>query len=515
MSERGDVPTRAAAAVRSNAAALPLVVGLGLAGTTVVANVLTTVELAAFLVVLSIRGTVQFITDMGSGTASARAFARLEHAGAKHPALALYARLGLIRIVLILVLLGAVLTFPQPLHDALGDDLDTETAVTLVLAMVGIEVFASLGFYTLTGLLRHDLVNRIAIAQAIVQPLTIIALVAAGFGLTGALVGLLVGSLLRGLALHICAFQALQAIQSDDPAGAADADPERLTPTAVAAGAGKLASFAHSRQLISLKAASVAPAGQFVLFALAYDLTHQALTPVVNPVGSVLGPSLATVGDADRSAGIASTAIRVLLLGTVGVAAAFTLAIGFVDDAVFGPQFADMDLYVLILAPAVAIELALTVPMTAVMLASDPWLRAYRTIKLATLAAAGVYFAVGLSDLLLVLALMAAIRLASALALAIVYHRRQPLRLPGAWLAGLALTAAAAGAIGWGLGTAVGGGIAGGIAGTAALGLVYLAGLRFAGLVYVEDLATFGRVLPGSQERLGRLFAARSIAAAV
>lgn len=192
MTDR-EVGTRAISAIRSNALALPLIAGLGFAGTALVANLLTTAELAAYLVVLSIRGTVQFLTDMGTGAASSRAFARLDHAGAPKPAMQLYLRLGGLRLLASAVLVVAILLFPKPLHATVGHDLATPAAMALILAMVAIEVFASLGFYTLAGLLRHSTVNRVFVAQGLIQPVSIIVLVSAGFGLTGAVLGLLVG----------------------------------------------------------------------------------------------------------------------------------------------------------------------------------------------------------------------------------------------------------------------------------------------------------------------------------
>ncbi|MDO9355013.1 MAG: hypothetical protein Q7T55_15045, partial [Solirubrobacteraceae bacterium] len=84
---------RAASAVRSNAVAMPVVLVLGLVGTALVAHTLTTAPLASYLVILAARGTIQFLTDLGSGTATSRAIATMEKCGAGRAALRLYVRL--------------------------------------------------------------------------------------------------------------------------------------------------------------------------------------------------------------------------------------------------------------------------------------------------------------------------------------------------------------------------------------------------------------------------------------
>jgi hypothetical protein len=509
------VAGRAAAAVRSNTFALPIVLVLGLIGTTLVAHTLATAALASYLVILAARGTIQFLTDLGSGTATSRAIATMEKTGAGPAALRLYLRLFALRVALILIGVALVAFAPDRAQGLLGEEV-SDFALALIVVMLASEILASLGYYTLAGLLRHQQANRIAIAQGVIQPSVVVVLVAAGFGLTGAVVGLTIASVSRSVALHVLAYRALRGMADDaqhNADGVAGGLPGALLPTAVAASIGKFASFAHSRQGLSLVAASAAPPHVFIIFALGYDITHQVLTPIGTPVSTVMGPALSSVGDERRSVAAVGTATRLMLLAAFGAAGCFVIGLAYGDGTIFGSRFHGLDPYIAILAPAVAFELAVAIPLASAMLSHDRWLRAYRRIKVVTLAGVGLYFVVGVTDLVLVLAVMAAVRAASALAMAVVYQRGTSTTVVAlGWYGRLAFSAGISTAAGVGAGALLGG-LPGGIVGAAVYAASYVLLVRTLGLVLVPDIAVLGRVAPGAQARLERLLAARTIAA--
>lgn len=507
---------RAASAVRSNALAMPIVLVLGLVGTALVAHSLTAEALAAYLVILAARGTIQFLTDLGSGTATARAIATMEERGAGRAALRVYQRLFTLRACIVAIGVAAVVAMPNFARDLLNDEV-TDTALVLIVIMLAAEVMASLGFYALAGLLQHQRANGIAIAQGILQPTLVVVLVSAGFGLTGAVIALAVASVMRCVALHVFGYRALRRLARERPGDDASADeplaePLALMPTAVASSVGKFAAFAHSRQGLSLLAVSAVEPKAFILFALGYDLTHQVLTPIGTPVSTVMGPALSSLGDEDRSAAAVGTSIRIMLLAAFGAAGCFVIGLAFADGTLFGSKFTGLDPYILILAPAVAIEMAMAIPLASAMLSHDRWLPTYRRIKLVTLAAVVIYVVVGLEDILLVLAIMATVRAASAIAMAVAYSRgteRQVvaaswyLRIVGAIVISGALGSLAAEAIG---------GLVGGIVGALVYAVAYFVCIRQLGLVLERDLAVVGRVAPGVQERAARVLAARPTA---
>jgi O-antigen/teichoic acid export membrane protein len=74
---------RIAQAVRSNAVMFPLIGAVGFAANIAVARSLSTALFALYAAAVAVRGTLQFLADLGTGQASSRAFADLERFGGR------------------------------------------------------------------------------------------------------------------------------------------------------------------------------------------------------------------------------------------------------------------------------------------------------------------------------------------------------------------------------------------------------------------------------------------------
>src|SRR3954462_789305 len=149
------VTARAAAATRSNVLYLPAIAALGLLGTLVVARELPTSQFVVFAVVLAVRNTAQFLADVGSGSASTRAFARIEQRGDRPGAVRLYGRLLGYRVATAALFLAFALAFPDELRRLVGPDAGDADLLWIVVGIVNLEILAVLGSYVVTGLLRH------------------------------------------------------------------------------------------------------------------------------------------------------------------------------------------------------------------------------------------------------------------------------------------------------------------------------------------------------------------------
>src|SRR5215207_4423297 len=97
MVEAEPIGERATAAARSNLALSPLIGLAGLLSSIVVVRALAPDLFALYALAIALRGTVQFLADMGTGAASTRLFAELQQRGARAQALQVYSRLAAVR----------------------------------------------------------------------------------------------------------------------------------------------------------------------------------------------------------------------------------------------------------------------------------------------------------------------------------------------------------------------------------------------------------------------------------
>lgn len=434
-----DAIERGKDAARSNLLTAPLLAAAGFIASIAVVRALAPEDFAIYAVVLAFRGTAQFAGDFGTGAAATRLFAELQSRGASRQAKLAYARLGGLRLAIGAVFVVAVTVFHDAFGEALGLRADERSLVPL-LAVIGlVEVTSSLGYYILAGTLRHRWINRIAVSTTTLQPVLVIAAAAAGLGLSGIVAGVLVGSVARAVAFHAGAFISISRIGAGRSAGAGMA--RAYMRTASGSIAGKIAAWVHSRQLVTLLAISAVDRVQVAVFALAYDLIHQVFGAISAPFYSLLLPMQSSLAaEEERGRQMFLMATRVLALIILPTAAILVVLFPPLVSVLFGNDYADASVFGTIFIPAYAVEVVLSGPATALMLADDRLIAPYRRIKLLTLAAGLAYVMLTGTSLVVVAIVMMSVRLASALALTVAIRRKLGFSGVGPWVRPLLVT---------------------------------------------------------------------------
>lgn len=433
---------RAAGAGRSNLAMAPVLLLAGFAATVVVARALGPADFAVFAAAIAFRGLMGFIGDLGSGTAATRLFAQLLAAGAAAQARTVYKRLLLLRLAVVAALI-ALMTIAHDrvaeLAGLLGPERDLIALFTLIAAF---EVTATLGTSVLIGLFKHSAVNHLTLVSTFSQPTIIVVAVAFGFGMSGVVSGIVVGSAVRSLGANGLALLALgRTADSGRRIAKVARSYMRVASSAVV---GKLAAVLHQRQILTFVALSAFGRAEVAAFALAYDFALQALNAIASPIYSLLLPGLTAVKD-DRARTQRGFALvtRVLAL-TIGVpAVALAVLFGALVPTVFGTAYEDAVPYGVVFLLLFGLEVILSGPATAVMLADERLGRAYRITKSVTIAGAVLYLPLLAWSLHAVAVGMMVIRVASAIALHVVIARGTGMRVDGHWIRSSVLVLAA------------------------------------------------------------------------
>ena len=436
---------RAAAAGRSNSVMAPLLLLTGLATTVIVARTLTTAEFAFYAAVIALRSLVGYLGDLGTGAAASQTFAQLQARGAGQQARRLFSRLLLLRLPLLALVAIVLLAFPDAVGSALSLAPDERALLPLLAAIAAVEILGPLGAYVLLGTFQHAQRNRVALVAAIAQPAAIVAAGLLHAGLRGIVVAVLLGSLLRCGGFLITAVQAIRMIAHSGPpiAGLAGT----YLRVAGASVLGKLAAVLHQRQVLTFVGLSAFGRVDLAAFALAYDFAQQALTAAATPVLSLLTPSLSAVsGDRAVTERAYRFLTRLLSIVVLPLACALTAVVPTLMPAVFGASFEHAVLYGLIFLPAFALEIVLLGPATALMLADNELLPAYRRVKYWTIAAAILYLPVIAWSLLAAAVLMMTVRVLSAIWMQLLVRHHTGMSAFDGWLAPVVATAAAAGA---------------------------------------------------------------------
>jgi hypothetical protein len=195
---------------------------------------------------------------------------------------------------------------------------------------------------------------------------------------------------------------------------------------------------------------------QVSVFSATYDWVHQLLAVVSGPVNSLLLPVFSARRNdetftrsffqlATRGLALVVFPVAALLLAVFPSMAAAILPSAYAADQTEATRFG------MIFIPAVALEVVLAAPATALMLADERLSSAYRAVKLGTALLVVVYFATAGINLLVVAAFMMGTRIASTFALHVALQKRARLHIDIGWfmralLAG-ALTATATAAV--------------------------------------------------------------------
>jgi len=397
--------------------------------------------------------------------------------------------------VAVIVALGLIVVLaPGAVADVLSLHGD-EHYVLVYIALVGAcEIAAALGFNVLFGLFRHPDVNRVLLIQSIGQPVLVIAAAAAGLGLSGILGGVLAGSALKAIVLNVTAYRAVHAIEET---GAAPKMASTYTKVAGSALAGKISGWLHSRQIVTVIAMSAVSRPAVAVFSLAYDVVHQVLILASTPFYNLLIATFASTGRQEISdRRLLRLVTRGLALIALGLAAVLLATFTSLSAALFGSDYSHTVRYALIIVPALALEVTLSGPATALMTAREPMVAPYGRIKLVTCIAAGAYVVTAGANLLLVTGLMMSIRVLSTLALHVAIWRRVRLRVEVGWLSRLAGIAIASGVIAYGTGLLVPGRIADLIVVPTVCVVLFLALVRVLRMLREEDASLADRILP-------------------
>lgn len=486
---------RAAAAGRSNTILAPFVLLTGLAGIVVVARTLSTAEFAFYATVIALRSLVGYFGDLGMGAAANRTFAQLQARASGLQARRLFGRLALLRFPMLTVVAITFLAFPDAIGSALNLRPDERELLPVLAGIAALEILAPLGSSALAGTFHHRDLNRVVLAAGIVQPVGVIAASVLGAGLTGVIVAVLVGSAVRCGGFLVFGLRAVRSVaRSGPPIDGLGRTYVRVAGASIVA---KFASILHQRQALTVVGLSTFGRADLAAFALAYDFAQQALTAVAGPIASLLTPSMSAVAD-DRS--VTEQAYRFLtrLLAIAILPLAFTLAavMPTLIPSVFGPGFADAELYGLIFLPALAVEIVLLGPATALMLADDQLLPAFRRIKTWTIAAAVLYLPAVAWSLMAAAVVMVTVRVLSAVWMHVVVHRKTGMSVLGRWLwpviATTAATTATAGLLALSLPETLASLAVEVVCSLVVAGLV----ARVSGLVEPHDLEMAGRAMP-------------------
>jgi O-antigen/teichoic acid export membrane protein len=504
--ERRLTPDRALEAARSNLLKLPIVTILGLASAVVVVRVLPPETFALYALAIALRMTVQLLTDLGTGTAAARLFGELEREGNGTQARRLYGRLTWIRLGVVGLFGASLLAFPDLFSDIFSLKSDEQSFLAFLGLLAAAEAMAALGFYVLTGTFRQDDANRAQLVYSFLQPSLVICAAAFGLGLPGILAAVLVAAYARSAVLTVRSVVAVWSI----PRAAVPERPLARVYTRVATSTliGKLATWAHSRQLVTVLAMSAAGRPAVAVFAIAYDFVHQVLTAISSLFMNLLLPGFVTrAGDRAAEGRLLSRSIRVLAIAILPTAAALVALYPSVSVVLFGEAYSPSIKYALIIVPALAAELVIAGPCTGYMTADDGLVLRYRNIKLVTLTVAVVYVFLVEVSLVGTVAVLMVTRVASAVALYVTIRRERGLTLDTYWLGRFGLLWSGVAAAGLAASAAVPGHGADVPLVAVVVGLAGIVGTRVSGLLTAEDLALLNRVVPEARPLTHRVAA--------
>jgi O-antigen/teichoic acid export membrane protein len=433
---------RAVAAARSNVVMYPLIALAAVVSSIVIARTLPLSQFALYAVALAVRGTAQLLADLGTGAASQRHFAELESLGARAQARGMFGRLAAARAAAAVVLAIAVAVARDPIADALELAPGERDFLAFAVVIGALEIVAGLGYYALSGTFRQARINQVTLAQGVAQPLAVVLAVALDLGLDGVLAAVVLGSAVRATGLTGSAVMWLRTMP--DTGAHRPGLARSYADVAAAAVVGKLSTWAHTRQAVTLIVAASTSRPQLAIFSLAYDFAHQVLIAATSPVSGLVLPLFAAERDPERRRAIVSRTTRGLALLVLPVATILVVASPALMPLLFGDDYADAWHYMAIVVPLAAVDLVLTTPATGLMLAHDRLVRAYLRIRAVALAGVLAYPLLGGSDLLIVTAVMMGFRIAAALALHVVVRREAGAAGESAWLVRMTATCLAA-----------------------------------------------------------------------
>jgi lipopolysaccharide exporter len=501
MSEPAPRGERATRAARSTILLTPLIALVGLIGNVFVLRSLSPSDYALFATAVAIRVAIQFLVDMGTGTATSRAFAEFDVAGKRPQARTFFARLLSLRVVAVAVVAIAVALLPGLAADALGLH-DNETSFLVFMVVISsCEIISGLGTPVLMGTYGQPRLNKISLVQSAVQSVLVIAAAAAGLGLDGILVALVIGSILKAALVNGFAWAAISGIH--DAGHAHEPLGRQFARVATSSLIGKLSGFALSRPPMTLIAVGSVPRPQVAAFSVAYDFSHQVLLLVSSPLYSLLMPAFAGRPLKEGMA-LYRTCTRSLAIVTLPAGATLLATWPALIAVVFGSQYDDSLVYAALIVPVLALELPLSGPPTALMLTSDRLVSRFMTLKMAALIAAVIPLWLAHTHLIAATAAMMGLRLASALSLQLV-ARREGVDVQAWWLIRVTLSAAAAWAAATGVAAAIPGEIADLIAAPLTAVVTVLVLIRVARLFNSADAEVVARVVPPAQRWLARL----------
>lgn len=504
MSAEEPLEVRATSAARSNLALSPFISLAAFVASVVVVRALDPEVFALYALALAIRSSVQFLVDLGTGAASARMFAELQSVGARRQARRLYWRLAAVRGIAIGGLIIVVLVGFDGIASLLSLEEDERYFIPFALALAAVEIAATLGFYTLNGLLRHGVSNRIAVSYGVLQPTLVIAIAAAGFGIRGVLTAMVIASSARAVAAIVSSGLAVSAIA--DLGGHVERLAGSYARVASSSLIGKVAGWVHSRQLVTPIVFASAPRSEVASYSLTYDWVHQILTVVSGPFYSLLLPVFAARVSVKQSVErLFEVATRAVALVTLPTAAVFLAVFPSLSEVLLPGGYENTTDFAVILVLCFALEVVLSGPATAVMLTMPRLAGPYAAIKGVTLAA-GVFYLVAPSvDLRLLTAVMMGVRVASAVALHAVVWRRTGLHVDLPWL-GLAVSVGVfVGVLGIAVALAVPGRVLDLVLVPAAALGTYLVLVRVAGLLRASDVEIARGVWPFGGRALQKL----------
>jgi O-antigen/teichoic acid export membrane protein len=486
---------RAVAATRSNLFKLPVITALGLASAVVVVRVLSPDDFALFALAVALRMTVQLLTDLGTGAAAARLFGELEQASNGEQARRLYGRLAAIRIGVVGLFAAALLAFSGFFSNLFDLEAGERAFLTFLGLLAAAEAIGTLGFYVLTGTFRQDAANGAQLLYSVLQPTLVVAAAAMGFGLAGILAAVLIASYIRSGMLTVRSIAAVWLI----PRGRVPERPLARVYTRVATSTlvGKLAAWAHSRQVVTIIAMSAVGRPAVAVFAVAYDFVHQVLMAISGLFYNLLLPGFVSrAGDRKAEARLLFRSTRVLAIAVLPAAAALIALYPSLSAILFGEAYDGSVKYALVIVPALTIELILSGPCTAFMTADDSLVGRYRNIKLATLVVGVVYFVLVEQTLLGAVVVMMATRVASSVGLYVSIRRRTGLTLAVGWLVRFGILWSAIALVGLAVSMGTPGHVADLPTVVAVVIVLGFAGVRVSGLVTVQDLTLVNRVVP-------------------
>jgi lipopolysaccharide exporter len=442
---------RAVAAARSNVVMSPLGVGIGLVATVVVARVLSLDEFAIYAVVLALRRTISFFTDLGTGAASTRVFAELHHIGAKRQARRLYYRMLLIRGLVLLAFAAVILLAPGMFTRLLGLN-DDESFLLPYITALGIgeaaSVFAS---YVLFGTFSQSILNVLLVLNSAGQAMLVIIAAASHLGLNGIVGALAVGSIVKAVTLNVAALRSLSRMEDRE-----SELPHVTGAYARVAGSAflaKISTWVHSRDLVSVFAIAANERTQLASFALAYDLAQQVLTAVVAPTRGLILPTFSVLRSTEPSRGdLLRQATRGVGLLVVPTAAALAAASPAVIAVFFGRKFDDAVPYLVLVTCGMAVELVLSIPATSYMLADDRLLRSYTWVQVVVASLGVFYFFTPYLNLMGITLFLVLARTSAAIALHVFIYRVAGTVTDVRWMARAFAGGLTAGACGAGAG---------------------------------------------------------------